>query len=225
MRYSEPTVKRALNGLLEIGCKRVIGCPMAPHASPASTEAYRKALLEATEAVEEPPEVALAEGWHASPSFLGAWAESVGEAWEALGDEERAGAIIIFTAHSLPVSVAAGSPYEAQIRETVEGVMARVPTPAWEFAWQSQGIRGGEWLMPDMPETLSKVAYEGYKTVVFVPVGFVADHVETLYDIDIEARRMTEDMGLVFHRAESLNDRPSFIEALAEAVLAEAENR
>lgn len=225
MRYSEPTIFEALEGLVAEGCIRVLGCPMAPHASPASTEAYLKVLQQAAEAIEEPTDVELIEGWHASPAFLDAWAESVGEVLKAMGEGESSEAVVVFTAHSLPVSVAVGSPYEAQMQETVQGVLERFGPLEWKFAWQSQGIRGGEWLTPDIPETLSKVVSEGYKTVVFVPVGFVADHVETLYDIDIDARRMAEDMGLVFRRAESLNDRPQYIEALTQAILAAAEGR
>lgn len=223
MRYSRPTVADALEELVKEGCGRIFGCPLAPHASPASTEAYRKALVEASQGLDTPPEVTLVEGWHASPRFLEAWSESVQGAWESIAQQERAKAIIIFTVHSLPVDVAAGSPYESQVQESIEGVMRLVGPFPWKLAWQSQGIRGGEWLMPDIPQTLEAVASEGLETVVFVPIGYVADHVETLYDIDIEARRLTVEKGLAFHRAASLNERPAFIEALAEAIVAAVE--
>ena len=97
--------------------------------------------------------------------------------------------------------------------------MERVEPRPWRLAWQSQGIRGGEWLTPDIPETFASVAADGYGTVVVVPVGFVADHVEVLYDLEIEARRLAEEAGLGFRRAASLNDSPPFIEALAGAIL------
>ncbi|MFQ6672337.1 MAG: ferrochelatase, partial [Candidatus Tectimicrobiota bacterium] len=130
MRHSAPTVAEAVGELVRAGCARLVGCALAPHASPASTDAYRRDLLEAVEGVLEPPAVVLVEGWHTRPAFLEAWAASVREAWDSVPAGERDRAAIIFTAHSLPVSVAAGSPYEAQVRETIEGVMERVgPRP------------------------------------------------------------------------------------------------
>lgn len=223
MRYTRPTIAHALEELVGEGCSRILGCPLAPHASPASTEAYRKALGGAAEGVDAPLDVTLVEGWHASPRFLEAWAESVKEAWETVPKKERGKALLVFTVHNLPVSLAEGSPYEAQVGESIEGVMSLVGQVPWRLAWQSQGIRGGEWLTPDIPETLDAAASEGFETVVFVPIGFVSDHVETFYDLDIDARRLAEKRELAFHRAASMNDRPAFIEALAEAVLAAAE--
>lgn len=223
MRYSEPRVAEACKGLVEEGCGRILGLALAPHASPASTDAYRKALLASLQDLEEAPEVEMVEGWHASPEFLEAWAGSVRQAWEGLSGQQKAKAMLIFTVHSLPVAVAAGSPYEAQVLETIEGVVGLLGPLPWKLAWQSQGIRGGEWLMPNVPQTFSAVKAEGFETVVVVPVGFVADHVETLYDLDIDARRIAGEMGLGFRRAASLNDSPAFIEALASAVIAAGE--
>lgn len=219
MRYSRPSVAEAMAELVEEGCSTIIGCPMAPHASPASTVAYRKALERAAEILDVEPAMPFVEGWHSSPRFLEAWEESFGEAWETIPEGARSKAVLIFTVHSLPVEVVKGSPYEAQVRETIAGIMERLGPLPWKLAWQSQGIRGGDWLTPDIPETLKAVAAEGFRSVMFLPIGFVADHVEVLYDLDIDARRMAEEMGLAFWRAPSLNDRPAFIEAVAEAVL------
>lgn len=219
MRYSLPSVAEAMGELIEEGCSTIIGCPMAPHASPASTEAYRKAMVRAAEILDVEPAMPFVEGWHTSRRFLDAWVESFQEIWAGLPEEARSQAVLIFTVHSLPVEVVKGSPYEAQVQETIEGVMERLGNLPWRQAWQSQGIRGGEWLRPDIPETLKAVAAEGFRAVLFLPIGFVADHVEVLYDLDIDARRMAEEMGLAFWRAPSLNDRPAFIEAVAEAVL------
>lgn len=223
MRYSEPKVAGACERLVEEGCGRLIGLALAPHASPASTDAYRKALLASFKGREDCPEVKMVDGWHTSPGFLQAWAGSVRQAWGGLSSRERAKAMLVFTVHSIPVAVAAGSPYEAQVLETIEGVMELLGPLPWKLGWQSQGIRGGEWLMPDVPQTFAAVKAEGFETVVVVPVGFVADHVETLYDLDIDARRIAGEMGLGFRRAASLNDSPEFIGALASALIASEE--
>jgi ferrochelatase len=216
MRHSEPFIAEAVRHLVQGGCTRLVGLTVSPHVW---TDAYRRALLDAADGMGEPPAVVVVGGWHTHPSYLEAWAASVRQAWESVPLDERGRATLVFTAHSLPVSVAAETPYESQVRETIEGIMERVGSQPWRFAWQSQGLRGGEWMGPDIPQTLASVAADGYQGVVFVPVGFVADHVEVLYDLDIEARRLAEEAGLGFHRAESLNDEPAFIEALAEAVL------
>jgi ferrochelatase len=215
MRHSEPFIAEAAGRLAGAGCARLVGLTVSPYVW---TDAYRRALVEATEGLTEPLSVVVVEGWHANPSFLDAWAASVQRAWDSVPADERGRSTLVFTAHSLPVAAAADSPYVEQVRETVEGVMERVGSVPWRFTWQSQGIRGGEWLGPDIPETLASVAADGYQSVVFVPVGFVSDHVEVLYDLDIEARQMAEEAGLTFRRAASLNDEPAFVEALAEAV-------
>ncbi|MCH7769287.1 MAG: ferrochelatase [Nitrospinae bacterium] len=123
MRHSEPFISEAVSSLVGKGCSRLVGLTVSPHTW---TDAYRRALVEAADSLREPPEIVVVEGWHTNPSFLDAWADSVKEAWEAVPVDGQARATLIFTAHSLPVSVAAGSPYEAQLLETIEGVMERV---------------------------------------------------------------------------------------------------
>jgi ferrochelatase len=126
---------------------------------------------------------------------------------------------LLFTAHSLPIRVVrGGDPYEGQVRATARSVASAVSAQSWSIAFQSQGMDGGEWLGPDLPTAFSTIAQSGARTVVVCAIGFLADHTEVLYDLDIEARAHADKLGLQYVRAASLNAHPSLMEALANVV-------
>jgi ferrochelatase len=126
----------------------------------------------------------------------------------------------LFTAHSVPVAMAAASPYVAQVRESAAAVAARLGIDAWEIAWQSRSGGPGEpWLEPDVNDALRALAGRGARSVAIVPVGFVCDHVEVLYDLDVEARATAEGLGMAFVRAATVNNHPAFVRMLAEVAL------
>ena len=161
------------------------------------------------------------ESWHDHPLLIHAFAERLRAGWQQACAEAGGGLPVIFTAHSVPLrTIAEGDPYEVQARETAALVAASVPeVGVWRFAFQSQGMSGGEWLGPRVEETILALKAAGHKGVFVQPIGFVCDHVEVLYDIDIAFRRFAEENGVRLWRAESLNDSAEFIRAVAALAL------
>jgi ferrochelatase len=185
------------------GATRVVGLVLAPHYSRMSVGEYRE-RLEA--AVAGRAELVLIESWHDDPAFLDVVAERVRDtdAW------------VVFTAHSLPERIlAGGDPYREQLLETSRLVAERADLERWSFAFQSASPTGEPWLGPDILDELERLHGDGVRKVLVAPVGFVSDHLEILWDLDIEARDKAEELGLDLSRIESLNDDPAFIRALA----------
>ncbi len=157
--------------------------------------------------------------WHLERGYIGFLADAVTRARESLRREARRDAIVLFTAHSLPERILQSSdPYPDQLRETARAVAAAAGVERWDVAWQSAGRTEVPWLGPDVLEVLPKLAAESLAGVVICPCGFVADHLEVLYDIDIEARAAAEELGLELIRTDSPNDSPAFLDTLAEIV-------
>jgi ferrochelatase len=143
----------------------------------------------------------------------------VADVLEELTEKERDGALVVFTAHSLPARIVEeGDPYPEQLRETGEAVARRLRLAEWTIGWQSVGRTSEPWLGPPLEETVEKAAADGHPAVVVVPCGFTADHLEILYDVDIEAREAAEQAGIKLVRTESMNADPAFIHALAEVL-------
>jgi ferrochelatase len=161
------------------------------------------------------------EEWHDEPLLIRAFAEKLQSGWEKANEENGASVPIIFTAHSVPErTIIAGDPYERQAKETAALVAKEsgVENDEWTFAFQSQGISGGPWIGPTVEETISNLKRRGHRGVFIHPVGFLCDHVEVLYDIDIAFKKFAEQEGLRLWRAESLNDSKILTSALAELV-------
>jgi protoporphyrin/coproporphyrin ferrochelatase len=138
---------------------------------------------------------------------------------DALAMVERADATIVFTAHSVPTAMAATSPYVAEITASARAVAARLGHGRWQLAWQSRsGSPREPWLEPDVNDVLRALAAQGVSDVVVVPIGFICDHVEVLYDLDVEARATAASLGLRFARAATVSDHPDFIAALADVI-------
>ena len=157
------------------------------------------------------------DSWHDHPQLIEAFAERLKAALAKVGR----GTSVIFTAHSVPSrTISDGDPYEQQAKETAALVAleAELPDSQWVFAFQSQGMSGGPWIGPTVEETLRSLKAEGYSHALIQPVGFVCDHVEVLYDIDIGFRDYGSQIGIQVSRTESLNDSPVFIAALADLV-------
>jgi ferrochelatase len=155
------------------------------------------------------------DSWHDHPRLIAAFAQRLASARAKWGSDTP----VLFTAHSVPFhTIAAGDPYENQARETAQlvAVAAGLPESQWKFAFQSQGMSGGAWLGPTVEDTLTQISESGASRVLMQPIGFVCDHVEVLYDIDIAFRGFGSQLGLEVVRAESLNDSPEFIAALSD---------
>jgi ferrochelatase len=206
MKHWRPRIAEAVEAALARGAARVIGVVLAPHYSRLSVGEYRE-RLEA--ALSDRAELILVESWHDEPAFVDVLAERV----------RAADAWVVFTAHSLPERILAdGDPYREQLLETSRLVAERAGLERWSFAFQSASPTGEPWLGPDVLDELERLSAEGVEKVLVVPVGFVSDHLEILWDLDIEAREKADELGLELARIESLNDDPAFIRALAGVV-------
>jgi len=217
MRYWHPFIKEIVKKIHEDGIERIIALPMAALNSKASTGGYIDALNKAVEEFSG-LNVKVIGAWNRNSFYIQAVADTVKAALAEFPEERRNGVQVIFSAHSLPKRTVEGDPYEAQLRETIEDVVKTVGTMNWHLAYQSKGQAPGEWLGPEVELVMEGLAKEGKKDVLIVPIGFVCDHVETLYDIDIVFKKKADELGMNFKRAASLNDSPAFIEALADIV-------
>lgn len=215
MRHIEPRIGTVVERMAADGVERFVAIALAPQQSSNGT-AYRRAVEAALAGLgAKAPEATVVATWHDQPRFIEALAAATAEALERFRDP--ATARVIFTAHSLPARVVAeGDVYPAELAATASLVADRLRLAAYEFAYQSAGRTGEEWLGPDLADEIRRLARDGVHDLVVCPVGFVADHLEVLYDIDIEARQVAREVAVRLERARSMNDDPVFIAGLAD---------
>ena len=218
MRFSEPSISTALDTLLEKGVTEVAAIVLSPQYSPLLMGGYEKAIGAALTMLPQPPlRVLVAGAWYDRPGFVAALARRVIEVLASLSPADQRGVHVLMTAHSIPRRVADSEPaYIAQLSQTAAAVAseAGLSPPEWTFCWQSAGHEPGEWMRPDFEDLMPELAASGVGTVLVAPVQFLADHLETLYDIDIAAREQAVSRGLDFRRIEALGTDPHLIEAL-----------
>jgi ferrochelatase len=217
MRNSEPFIRDTLAELGKAAAKRVLGVIMAAHESPASHGRYHEAVARAkAELGTGAPEVSFCEGFHDHPGFIAANVEHVRAALLRLPEQAREGAALVFTAHSIPVAVAQLSPYVAQLERSAALVAWALGKAEHLIAYQSRsGSPREPWLEPDINALIRAQAACGTRALVVCPIGFVCDHVEVLYDLDIEAAKTAREVGVALARADAVNDAAAFIDALA----------
>jgi ferrochelatase len=222
MRHWQPRIKEAVARMAEDGIEQAVAVVMAPHYSRMSIGAYFKRLDEAIQELDVAITFSRMESWHDHPGFIAALVEKASDALARFnGDGSDTLPKVIFSAHSLPSRIQEwGDPYDAQLHETAALVAKglNLPPERWLFCFQSAGRSSEPWLGPQIEEVIVDLAQAGEKRLLVVPVGFVCDHVEILYDIDIEARQLAEAHGARLERSESLNASPTFIAALADIV-------
>ena len=214
MRNWHPFIADTLKQMTADGVEQAVAICLAPHNSRTSVGLYKQVLFGAG----APFAIDFVEEWHDHPLLIDAFAERLRTGWKAACEQHGSPLPVIFTAHSVPKrTIEEGDPYEAQTRETAALVAARVPEiGAWQFAFQSQGMSGGEWLGPTVEDTIVKLKEAGNTGVFMQPIGFVCDHVEILYDIDILFREFAGQRNMRLYRADSLNDSALFISAVAD---------
>jgi ferrochelatase len=220
MRNWRPFVSQTLRQMVVDEIRHAVVICMAPQNSRTSVGLYRASLRACAD-----PELTFdfVESWHDQPFLIQAFAEKLRAGRLKTRSESRTNPPVIFTAHSVPQrTILEGDPYEVQAKHTAELVAAAASLDRleWRFAFQSQGMSGGAWLGPTVEATITDLARSGHSGVFVQPVGFVCDHVEVLYDIDVGFKQVAEKEGLRLWRAESLNDSPLLIAALAEIVKA-----
>jgi ferrochelatase len=218
MRYGHPLIEETLKKILDDGIREVIALPMTPFRSRGSTGAYIEEVNRLRKSIGEKTEISFVEGWHLHPLFLGAIQEKIEEGLIQFTPEERQKVHLIFSAHSLPKSLVENEPYVEDMEESVREVLKKVEPLPWHIAFQSRGMGAEEWLGPDVESLLTELSRQKVQEVLVVPIGFVADHIEVLYDIDILYQGKAESMGMMLKRTPSLNFSERFIEALAAIV-------
>jgi protoporphyrin/coproporphyrin ferrochelatase len=206
MKHWQPRIAGAAERVLAGGAERIVGLVLAPHYSRISIGGYRERL---EEALPDGVELTFIESWHDHEPFLDVVAERV----------RGSDAHVVFTAHSLPERILAeGDPYREQLLETSRLVADKAGVDSWSFAFQSESPTDEPWLGPDILDELEALHGRGVESVLVAPVGFVSDHLEILWDLDVQAREKAAELGLELERIESLNDDPAFVRALADLV-------
>jgi ferrochelatase len=218
MRYGHPLIEETMREMVNDGIEEVLAIPMAPFQSRESTGAYIEEVKRIQKNIGEVLKVSFVVGWYMHPLFLEAIREKVREGLMGFTPEERKRAQLLFTAHSLPKSIVEKDPYAREIEESIKGVADGLEHRAWRMAYQSKGGGPEEWVGPDVESVLTDLSKEGVQRVLIVPIGFVSDHIEILYDIDIVYREKAKSLGIKLKRTASLNYSEKFIEALSAIV-------
>jgi ferrochelatase len=214
-RLWDPKPEAAVADLARDGVRRVVVLPLAQHSAALYVDAVKAAARSRADQGDASIEVVGPGNWGQEPKLTKAFAAVLSRALDGVTDATHTR--VLFTAHSLPLAVIrSGDPYEQEVRTSAASVAAAIGSrlPHHEVVFQSQGMSGGDWLGPDVKSTLGRLATEGVKHVVFAPIGFLADHVEVLYDLDIEARAWAEEHGMTYARMASLNASSGLIDAL-----------
>ncbi len=221
MRHWHPYIPDVVDELTRAGHHRVVGVAMAPHYSNMSVGAYEKKLLQAADGRLD---VALVRTWWKQPEFLDAVANRVVQALQRFPRPSKVQ--VVFTAHSLPEKIlASADPYPDEIKASAGEVATRARLSGWRLAYQSAGATAEPWLGPDVATVLTELAKAGHEAVLVVPIGFVCDHVEILYDIDVEYQALARRLGIQLERTASLNDDAGLVAAIAAVVRKAASDR
>src|SRR6266542_681042 len=220
MRFWHPFAKDVLGEVSRAGCRTLRVVPLAPYSGHVyAGEMQRLADAQRKEGL-EPPELRCAPNWGREPLLVDAFSAALLDALSGLSAERRASAEVFFTAHSLPLSIVErGDPYPTEVRATADAIIAcsGVTNPS-RVVYQSQGATADPWLGPDVRESLLDAAKRGAKHVVLCPIGFLSDHIEILYDLDVEAKAWSREAGIEVTRTESLNASPALVDAIAAVV-------
>ena len=225
MKHWHPFIGEIMEKMKGDGVHRVVAFALAPHCSQISLGGYRKAVEEAQEKLGQPFDIPFAKCWHHNEQWRDMMGNLVREGLAQFPEDVRDSVTVLFSAHSLPERIRTwDDPYERQLMESSTAVAERVGLKEWRFAFQSAGNTGEPWLGPDILDYLETLQAEGVKNVLSVPLGFVSDHLEILFDIDVEAQEKASDLGMTLYRTQMPNARPEFIEVLASVVMEHLES-
>jgi len=219
MKHWHPFIGDVMDTMAADGVRRVVAFALAPHCSRISLGGYRKAVEEAQARLGNPFDIPYVKCWHHNPQWRAMMAGLVREGLEQFPQDVRESVTVVFSAHSLPERIRTwDDPYERQLLESSGAVADLAGVRLWRFAFQSAGNTGEPWIGPDIVAYLEELHNEGVSNVLSVPIGFVADHLEILYDIDIEAQEKARELGMTLYRTQMPNARPDFIDTLASVV-------
>ena len=219
MRNWRPFIRETMGDIQRDGMTRLLALCLAPQNSKKSVGLYFQHVRDAQAKLGWEIPAGFVESWHREPLLIEAFAEKLRQALAEFPQGAGDWPAVVFTAHSLPEKVLAeGDPYDREVHETAAAVAERCGITDWRFAYQSQGATSDAWLGPSVESVLEELAQAGHRRVLLSPIGFLADHVEILYDIDILFRQFAEQRGITLRRTASLNDSPMLIRALAAIV-------
>lgn len=219
LKHISPFIEDAVQQMAEDGIKEAVSIVLAPHYSTFSIKSYNERARK--EAEKHGIQITSVESWYKEPGFIQFWAVGIRKIYDAMSEEERSKAVLIVSAHSLPEKILQhGDPYADQLQETADLIAEKAGIVNYEVGWQSEGNTPDPWLGPDVQDLTRDLYKEkGYRSFVYAPVGFVADHLEVLYDNDYECKVVCDELGVPYHRPEMPNTNPQFIQTLAEVVL------
>ncbi len=219
-KYATPSIEDGVAELSAAGATRVVGIVLTPHQSSLGTGQYLERAEAAAAAAPSPMTFTPVASWHRAPGFASILADRVTAQLDAFPRHVQDGCVVFFTAHSLPSrAVSNGDPYSRQVGESAADIATAAKlTQQWRVAWQSAGRTADPWIGPDLLEELRSIAASGASAALVCPVGFVSDHLEILFDLDVEAAGVARSVGLTFARTDSLNDDPRFLTVLAGVV-------
>ncbi|WP_081707670.1 ferrochelatase [Bacillus massiliigorillae] len=220
LKHIEPFVEDAVTQMKEDGIEEAVSIVLAPHFSTFSVKSYNGRALEQAVKIGG-PHITCVESWYDEPKFINYWVERVKETVQSMSEDERNQMVMIVSAHSLPEKILLHQdPYPEQIRKTGELIAQGANIANWEMGWQSAGNTPEPWLGPDVQD-LTKDLYDeyGYKAFMYLPVGFVSEHLEVLYDNDYECKVVTDKCNVSYYRPSMPNVHEDFIDAMATVVL------
>ncbi|AZB44782.1 ferrochelatase [Bacillus sp. FJAT-42376] len=220
LKHIEPFVEDAVRQMHDDGITEAVSIVLAPHYSTFSIKSYNGRAKEEADKLGNLT-ITSVDSWYQEPKFIRYWSKRVQETFGAMPEEDREKAVLIVSAHSLPEKIiAAGDPYPDQLKETAELITEAAGVKHYAIGWQSAGNTPDPWIGPDVQD-LTRELYEekGFRHFVYTPVGFVADHLEVLFDNDYECKVVTDELGAGYYRPEMPNDQEEFIDCLATVVL------
>lgn len=220
LKHISPFIEDAVEQMIQDGIKEAVGIVLAPHFSSFSTKAYHTRAFEKAQTIDTDFKFTGIDSWYKEEKFLQYWTEKINVEFAGMSEEERETACLVVCAHSLPEKIIAmGDPYAEQLFVTKDLLQQRTGVKNVAFGWQSAGQTKDPWLGPDVQD-LTRDLYnnKGYRSFTYIPVGFVAEHLEVLYDNDYECKTVCEELGANYHRPAMPNDDALFIDAMADAV-------
>src|SRR5699024_4035447 len=220
LKHIEPFIEDAVKQMAKDGIEQAISLVLAPHYSTFSVKSYNQRAADEAKKYGKTTFTSV-ESWYDEPGFIHYWAEQINSTYKQMTAEEREKAVLIVSAHSLPEKILqGGDPYVEQLNETAKLISEETGIKNYEVGWQSEGNTPDPWIGPDVQDlTRDLFEQKGYRTFVYAPVGFVADHLEVLYDNDYECKVVCDEIGASYYRPEMPNSHPQFIETLARVVL------
>ncbi|MBC2040099.1 ferrochelatase [Listeria marthii] len=219
LKHIEPFIEDAVEAMHKDGIEEAISIVLAPHYSSFSVEAYNKRAKDAADKLGS-IEIKAINDWYKQPKFIQMWADRINETAKQIPADELMDTVLIVSAHSLPEKIKQhNDPYPDQLQETADLIFGEVAVPHYALGWQSEGKTGEPWLGPDVQDlTRELYGQEKYKHFIYTPVGFVAEHLEVLYDNDYECKVVTDEVGAAYHRPPMPNADPEFLEVLRTVV-------